>query len=98
MTAYPLGYAEEAQRQRGPPAAATQRLIMGWADLRRRAVSFDMAQDAALSGVEGAALLVVGVALLRLRRPPRALRGLQLGSARSCDHSVRCSKVREPRP
>ena len=53
----------------------------GWVALRRRAASLDSARDAVLSTVEWAALLVVGAALLRLRWPPRAWRGWQLGPA-----------------
>ena len=32
-------YVEEERRRRWPPAAATHRMTMGWADLRRRAAS-----------------------------------------------------------
>ena len=38
-----------------------------------------------------AALLVVDVSGRLIRRPPRALRGLQLGPARPRGHAVRCS-------
>ena len=81
--AYPLWYVEEEQRRSWPPAAATNSLPLGWADLAspRRVVHSRCHQGGGDMPDARASGLVVCVLASSTPHSSRALRGSQLGPA-----------------